>query len=140
MYPYSEFIQKFIYDNFNLGKGGKFNNDIRITRWGKVLRKYWLDELPMIINWLKGDLKMVGLRPLSEHYLSLYNKDLAVNRFTIKPGLIPPFYFDLPGTLEEIMQSEQKYLELYKSNPLKTDFTYLIHALRNIVLKGARSS
>lgn len=140
MYPYSEFIQQFIYENFNLTKGGKFNNDIRITGWGRILRKYWLDELPMLLNLFKGDLKMVGLRPLSEHYLSLYNKDLAVNRFTIKPGLIPPFYSDLPDTLEEIMQSEQRYLESYKSHPLKTDLTYFIHVLRNIVLKGARSS
>jgi hypothetical protein len=140
MYPYSEFIQQFIYENYNLNKGGKFNNDIRITGWGKILRKYWLDELPMLLNWVKGDLKIVGLRPLSEHYLSLYNKDLAVNRFTIKPGLIPPFYSDLPDTLDEIMKSEQRYLESYKSNPLKTDWVYFIHCIRNILLKGARSS
>jgi lipopolysaccharide/colanic/teichoic acid biosynthesis glycosyltransferase len=140
MYPYSEFIQKFIYDNFNLSKGGKFNNDIRVTGWGKVLRKYWLDEMPMLFNWLKGELKIVGLRPISEHYLSLYNKDLAINRSTIKPGLIPPFYFDLPGTFDEIMKSEQRYLESYKSHPVKTDLTYFFQALKNILLKGARSS
>ena len=44
--------------------------------WAKLFRKYWVDELPMILNLLKGDLKIVGVRPLSSHYLSLYSEEL----------------------------------------------------------------
>ena len=44
MYPYSEYIQKWISDNYGIEKGGKFSNDPRVTPWGKILRKYWLDE------------------------------------------------------------------------------------------------
>ena len=40
-----------------LAKTGKVLNDYRITTWGRFCRKYWIDELPMIINLLKGELK-----------------------------------------------------------------------------------
>ena len=89
MHPYSEYLQRFIYEKFNLQEGGKFNNDFRITYWGRIFRKLWLDELPMLYNWFIGDLKLIGLRPLSHHYLSLYNKDLAIKRLKYKPGLLP---------------------------------------------------
>ena len=59
MHPYSEYIQKYIFEANNLDTGGKIKNDIRVTSWGRFLRKYWLDELPMIINLFKGDLKAV---------------------------------------------------------------------------------
>ncbi len=57
MHPYAQYLQKFIYEKFKLQEGGKFNNDFRITYWGKILSKLWIDELPMIYNSLKGDLK-----------------------------------------------------------------------------------
>ena len=40
-------------------------------------------------------MKIVGVRPLSEHYFSLYDKDLQEKRIKVKPGFIPPFYVDL---------------------------------------------
>ena len=101
MHPYSEYLQAYLYKINNLEKGGKFKNDFRVTTWGKFLRKTWLDEIPMLINLLKGELKIVGVRPLSAHYLSLYTNELKVKRTTVKPGLIPPFYADLPSTLHE---------------------------------------
>ena len=73
MHPYAEYLQKFVYEKFSLQEGGKFNNDFRVASWGKVFRKLWIDELPMIINFFKGDLKLVGVRPLSNHYLNLYS-------------------------------------------------------------------
>jgi hypothetical protein len=45
-------------------------------------------------------------------------------RIKTKPGLLPPFYVDMPKTLEEIQASEKKYLYAYLKNPLKTDFNY----------------
>jgi lipopolysaccharide/colanic/teichoic acid biosynthesis glycosyltransferase len=140
MFTFSEYLQKYIYENNNLKSNGKFANDIRITGWGKFLRKYWLDELPMIINVLRGEMKIVGLRPLTQHYLSLYNENIAAIRSTIKPGLIPPFYCDMPETFEEIMASEEKYVKSYMKNPVKTDIVYFFKAFYNIVFNGARSS
>ena len=140
MNPYSEYLQKYIYDQHNLKDGGKFRDDFRITSWGKFLRKYWLDEIPMLLNVFKGDLKIVGVRPLSLHYFDLYDEDLKVKRIMSKPGLVPPYYADLPKSFEEIMDSERRYLESYEKSKFKTDIRYFFLALKNILLKKARSS
>jgi lipopolysaccharide/colanic/teichoic acid biosynthesis glycosyltransferase len=139
MHPYAEYLQEYIYEQNQLCEGGKFKNDIRITTVGKFCRKMWLDELPMLINVLNGDLKLVGVRPLSNHYLSLYHEELRERRNRVKPGLIPPFYADMPKTLDEIMASEMKYLEAYEKSPLATDISYLTKALYNILIRQARS-
>jgi len=139
MHPYSEYLQKYIFERNNLRKGGKINNDFRISNVGRLFRKYWIDELPMILNLFKGDLKLVGGRPLSEHYFSLYSQELREKRIKFKPGLIPPFYADMPETLEGIMESEMRYLEAYEKQPLKTDIIYLSKIFGNILFKGKRS-
>jgi lipopolysaccharide/colanic/teichoic acid biosynthesis glycosyltransferase len=139
MHPYSEYIQEYIYNNNSLQEGGKFKDDFRITRLGHFMRKFWIDEFPMFINLFKGNMKLVGVRPLSEQYLSLYRKELREKRLKYKPGLFPPFYADLPRTLDEIMDSEMKYLERYEKSPYYTDFIYLFKALYNIFIKKARS-
>lgn len=140
MHPYAEYLQPFVYEHFALQEGGKFNNDFRISYWGKIFRKLWIDELPMLINFFRGDLKIVGVRPLSKHYLSLYSEILKEKRFKTKPGLVPPFYADMPKTLDEIMQSEMRYLENYFENPVLTDIKYFFKAFNNIIFKKARSA
>ena len=139
MHPYAEYLQEYIYERNKLGEGGKFNNDIRVTTLGKICRKFWLDEVPMFLNLLKGEIKLVGVRPLSNHYMSLYNQELRDLRHGVKPGLIPPFYADMPKTLEEIMESETRYLQAHRQSPWKTDWHYLRKAVYNILVKKARS-
>jgi lipopolysaccharide/colanic/teichoic acid biosynthesis glycosyltransferase len=139
MHPYAEYLQEYIYEQNKLCEGGKFKNDFRVTTLGSYCRKFWLDELPMFINVLSGDLKLVGVRPLSSHYLSLYTPELREKRACVKPGLLPPFYADMPKTIEEIMDSEIRYLEAYQKSPLKTDIRYLMKICYNIILKSARS-
>jgi lipopolysaccharide/colanic/teichoic acid biosynthesis glycosyltransferase len=140
MYPYSEFIQDFVYEHNNLEAGGKFKDDFRVPTWGKIFRKLWIDELPMLINWVKRDLKLVGVRPISMQYLSLYSKEHQERRKTFKPGLLPPFYADLPKSIQEIELSEKRYLDAYEKNPFKTDIKYFIKALNNILIKKKRSA
>jgi lipopolysaccharide/colanic/teichoic acid biosynthesis glycosyltransferase len=140
MYPYAEYLQEYIFETNNLSEGGKFADDFRITKWGACLRKCWLDELPMIYNLLKGDIKIVGVRPLSKHYYSLYTKELQKKRNDSKPGLLPPFYVDMPKTLEEIINSELRYLKEYEKAPIKTDFHYFCAILNNIFIKKVRSN
>lgn len=139
MHPYSEYLQEYLYKKNSLQSGGKIKNDFRISDEGKFLRKFWIDELPMIYNFLKGDLKLVGVRPLSKHYFSLYSKELQKLRTEFKPGLIPPFYVDLPKTMDEIMESELRYLKLCKKSLILTDFKYFLLAIKNILYKGVRS-
>lgn len=140
MHPYSEFLQEYVFNKYNLKEGGKFQNDFRITALGRLMRKLFLDEFPMFINFFKGELKLVGVRPLSQHYFNLYTKELQEKRIKTKPGLVPPFYVDRPETLEEIMESEMRYLEAYERSPLVTDLRYFVGAVVNIVFRRARSS
>lgn len=139
MHPYSEYLQEFIYCNNSLREGGKFKNDFRVTNWGKILRRFWIDEIPMILNWFKRDLKLVGVRPISMQYLSLYPEDYQKERIKFKPGLVPPFYADMPKTLEEIIESEKRYLQQYAEKPVRTDIKYFFKVLYNIIFKNARS-
>jgi lipopolysaccharide/colanic/teichoic acid biosynthesis glycosyltransferase len=140
MNPYAEYLQSFVFKRNNLKENGKFQNDFRITSWGRFLRKYWIDEIPMIINLIKGDIKLVGVRPLSRHYYELYSNYLKELRLKFKPGLLPPFYADMPKSLEDIMESEKAYLEAYEKNPFKTDLKYFFKIVSNIILRKARSS
>ena len=139
MYPYSEFIQGDIYEKHHINKSGKFQNDFRITTWGKFFRAYFIDEIPQLYNWLIGDIKLVGVRALSEQYFNLYPKDIQELRVKSKPGLIPPYYADMPNSFEEIVNSEKKYLLEKEKKPIKTDLKYLTKAFYNIIFHGARS-
>lgn len=60
--------------------------DQRITKFGNTIRKYSLDEIPQLINVLKGDMSLVGPRPLLVQYLPLYN-DFQKKRHDVKPGI-----------------------------------------------------
>lgn len=141
MYSYSEYIQSYIYNYQSLATGGKFADDYRISGYGRFMRKIWLDELPMIWNMLKGDLKLVGVRPLSQHYYSLYSPEMQALRVKVKPGLLPPFYYEkeLPETLEEIQESERRYTEAYLKHPIITDIRYFFGIVWNILYKRRKS-
>ena len=139
MHPFSEYLQEYVYNRNELQEGGKIKNDFRISPEGRIFRKFWIDEIPMLINIFKGEMKLVGVRPLSKHFYSLYDEDLQQKRIKNKPGFIPPFYVDLPKTMSEIMESERKYLELYDKSPFLTDVKYFFMAFKNVLFKGARS-
>ncbi len=140
MHPYSEYIQDYVYKLYDLQDGGKFKHDFRITSWGAVCRKIWLDELPMFINFFRGDMKLFGVRPLSKHYFELYKPELQQRRIKYKPGLIPPFYADMPSDLEAIQASELKYLDSYDRYPIGTDIRYFFKSMWNIAFHKARSN
>jgi len=140
MFPYAEYLQDYVHKQNHLDNGGKFKNDFRVARSRVFLRKLWLDELPMLLNLIRGDLKIVGVRPLSAHYYSLYTKELQEKRIKVKPGLVPPYYADMPETLEEIMESELRYLDAFDKRPLRTQLSYFWKAFFNIFFKRARSA
>ena len=64
----------------------------------------------MVYNLLKGDIKLVGVRPLSRHFLSLYKTDVKERRSQFKPGLVPPYYADMPKSLDEVMETVKRDL------------------------------
>ncbi|MGG0458523.1 sugar transferase [Bacillus mycoides] len=67
-------------------EGNVLPDDVRFTRFGGVLRKYSLDELPQFFNVIKGDLSLVGPRPLLMEYLELYTEEQA-KRHNVRPGI-----------------------------------------------------
>ena len=66
-------------------EGNLLLDDVRLTKFGKLLRSTSLDELPELFNILKGDMSIVGPRPLLVQYLPLYN-DVQKHRHDVRPG------------------------------------------------------
>ena len=66
--------------------GNLLSDEIRLTPFGKFLRSTSIDELPELINILKGDMSIVGPRPLLVSYLPLYNEEQK-HRHDVRPGL-----------------------------------------------------
>lgn len=142
MYNYSEYIQPYVYQYQHLQSGGKFKDDYRVSSMGRFLRRTWLDELPMVWNMLRGDMKLVGVRPLSNQYFSLYSPEMQELRTRTKPGMLPPFYYEAksPETLDDIQASERRYLEAYLKAPLRTDWRYFWGIVGNILFRRKHSA
>lgn len=69
------------------GPDGKLLPDAqRLTKVGKLIRSTSLDELPQLINVLKGDMALIGPRPLRVYYLPLYSKE-QMRRHDVRPGI-----------------------------------------------------
>ncbi len=77
---------KFKIIKFRTMRNGSPFGQSELTFYGKFLRKTSLDELPQLINILKGDMSFVGPRPLLTEYLPLYNEEQA-KRHNVKPGM-----------------------------------------------------
>lgn len=70
----------------NLGPGVSSEDDNRITKFGRVLRKYKLDELPQFINVFMGDMSLIGPRPELPKYAEFYKEDYSMI-LVLKPGI-----------------------------------------------------
>jgi hypothetical protein len=64
---------------------------------------------------------------------------LQDQRTRFKPGLVPPYYADMPKTFDEIIASERQYLNDKQTHPFSTDVRYFFRAMYNILIKRARS-
>lgn len=67
-------------------EGNLLPDDVRLTKFGRLLRKTSLDELPEAFNILKGDMSVIGPRPLAVQYLPYYTED-EMHRHDVRPGL-----------------------------------------------------
>jgi lipopolysaccharide/colanic/teichoic acid biosynthesis glycosyltransferase len=141
MHPYAEYLHDFILNQNGYAKTGKPADDFRLTPWGKFFRKYWIDELPQIINLIKGDIKIVGIRPVSIRFFQDIPKDLQVLRIKHKPGCIPPYIsLNKSGSVEDVLNAERKYLIDKTNNPYTTDMKYFFNAVYNIIIRRKRSA
>ena len=140
MHAYSEFLHKYMIDNHGFNNSGKILNDYRITKWGKLLRKYWIDEIPQIYNILRGDLKIIGLRPVSKEYFNELPEEVKRKRLTLKPGCIPPYVsLNMKSSVGEVLEADLIYIEAYEKNRL-ISIKFFFMAIYNIIFKSKRSS
>jgi lipopolysaccharide/colanic/teichoic acid biosynthesis glycosyltransferase len=139
MHPYAEYLQHYMVERYGYGDKGKIDDDFRVTAWGKFMRKFWLDELPQLINLAKGDLALVGVRPLSDRFLKEYPEDLRRERALFKPGCIPPYVALRMQKVEDYMESERIYLRSKQKHPLRTDVKFFFWAVFNILTNRIRS-
>lgn len=115
-------------------------NDNRITPTGKILRKYWIDELPQLYNIVKGDLAPVGIRPMREKDWARYPDDLVEEALNYKPGFLGvPYAFPNDGDFDQHIEHLKGYLAEKKKHPILTDVKYGLKILGGIIFKGIRS-
>lgn len=93
-------------------KGDLLRNELRLTKIGGFLRNTSLDELPELINMIKGEMSIIGPRPLPPHYNPFY-KEEERKRFIVRGGLIPPdsVYEEPIITWDEQLKCEAEYAE-----------------------------
>jgi exopolysaccharide biosynthesis polyprenyl glycosylphosphotransferase len=108
----------------------KIPDDPRVTRAGRFLRRTSLDELPQLINVLRGDMSLVGPRPEEEAVVALYDERQRI-RLAVKPGLTGPMQVYGRGdlTFEERLAMERDYLD---NLSLASDLAILIRTPRAI--------
>ncbi|MCX6276895.1 MAG: sugar transferase [Bacteroidetes bacterium] len=101
--------------------------DSRITRSGFLLRKYKLDELPQLINVLKGDMSLVGPRPEIRKYTDLYNEDQKIV-LSVKPGITDYAsieYIDENEILGQSTDPEKTYIEVIMPAKIEINKRYI---------------
>ena len=139
MHPYANYLHDYVLNNLEIDNNGKVIGDYRVPFWGKVFRKLWLDEIPQVLNILRGELTFVGVRHLSKEFLELYPEAWRKERVNLRPGFVPPYYADCPKTFEGIIESEKRYSRLRKQHPLTTDVYYFVRVMINFLTMRART-
>lgn len=103
-------------------------NDPRITKTGKILRKFSIDEFPQFINILKGDMSLIGPRPIMDDLTSIDPN--SVRRYAVKPGLRLKYKAQKSDDLVDRITTEKEYLEKWN---LKKDFSALYSTIKAVL-------
>ena len=125
-------ILKFRTMSSELGPDGVLLSDsLRITRLGRMLRRTSLDELPELVNVLRGDMSLVGPRPLLEAYLERYTPDQA-RRHDVRPGVTGLAQVNGRNAMS---WDDRLRLDLYyvDSHTMRVDLRIIVKTIRMVV-------
>lgn len=113
--------------------GELLSDSVRLTKFGKLLRSTSLDELPELFNILKGDMSIVGPRPLLVKYLPMY-KEIEKRRHEVRPGLTGLAQVRGRNALswEDRFDCDVEYID-YLS--LKNDVTIIFKTIKKVITK-----
>lgn len=120
-------------------QGNFLDFDKRVTKLGKFVRKYSLDEIPQLFNVLKGDMSLIGPRPLMVEYLPLYN-NTQKRRHEVKPGITG--WAQVNGRNAILWVKKFEYDVWYVDNiSLVLDIKILLLTVKKVIFKdGVNSS
>jgi exopolysaccharide biosynthesis polyprenyl glycosylphosphotransferase len=99
--------------NYEKGPAFKIKNDPRVTRVGAFLRRYSIDELPQFFNVLRGEMSLVGPRPLFSYEIERIEDPAVKRRFSVKPGITGLWQIGSRGevTFDERLRLDLQYIE-----------------------------
>ncbi|MEX5366711.1 sugar transferase [Acinetobacter haemolyticus] len=114
-------------------EGNLLPNEVRLTKFGKMLRSTSLDELPELWNVLKGDMSIVGPRPLLMDYLPLYNEEQA-KRNNVRPGMTGHAQVNGRNAIswEKKFELDTWYVE---NQSLWLDFKIMLLTVKKVLIK-----
>jgi lipopolysaccharide/colanic/teichoic acid biosynthesis glycosyltransferase len=118
------------------------NNDRRITRWGRIMRKWKLDELPQLWNVLVGEMSLVGPRPEREYYIHQLEKEQQCfqHLLEVKPGLtsLGMVKFGYAANVEEMSERMKYDLVYLEKKSLSFDMKIMMDTVRLVLKAGGR--
>ena len=128
---------------FKTGPVWASEDDQRVTRVGRLIRKVRIDELPQMINVLKGDMSFVGPRPERPHFIKMLEKEIPFYslRHSVKPGITgwAQVRYEYGASVEDAMEKLQYDIYYIKNMSILFDLSIILETTKIVLLgEGSR--